>query len=1507
MQTRQKELFTTIRSEGGLLPIEFIRRIESFERDIVGNSSADYHLIEGETILQRISADWSRMKNAWQAFQAARGKLADSDIGTSITREKWLLPLFTSLEYGRLDKATAIDIEGKQYAISHIRGKLPVHLVGSGVDLDKRTQGVAGASRSSPYSMVQEFLNRSVDHIWAFVSNGLILRILRDNVSLTRQAYIEFDLETMFENEVYSDFKVLWLLCHQSRFEAANIAECFMEQWVQQARDQGTRMLEDLRGGVEKAIALFGAGFIDNPANSALRNRLHSGELEKQDYYRQLLRLVYRLIFLFAAEDREVLLSPNATIEQKKRYQEFYSTHRLRFIAGKMKGSVHGDLWQGLKVLMKLLQKDGCSEIGLPPLGSMLWSEESISSLNDCCLSNSAILDAIRALAYTSKDNVRMVVDYRNMGTEELGSVYEALLELHPDINTETGKFELRSASGNERKTTGSYYTPSSLINCLLDSALEPVLKEAEKKPDPEKALLDLKICDPAAGSGHFLIAAAHRIAKRLAMIRTKEEEPPPEQVRHALRDVISRCIYGVDINPMAVELCRISLWMEAMEPGKPLTFIDHHIRCGNSLLGTTPALLAQGIPEEAFNPIEGDDKKLCSEMKKRNKQERGVKNTLTGKLEGGQVSLLTQLSTPVVDLGNLTQSMLQLDDMSVESLSAIDNKQKQYENFIHSQDYLFNHLLADVWCSAFVMKKDGTLPFVITHDVFRKIRENPFWTPPWLKEEISISREQYKFFHWQLEFPDVFRVPGKDELAENEKCGWSGGFDCVLGNPPWERVKIQEKEWFANRNSDIANAPNASFRKRLIERLKTEDTNLYSQFLNDTRSAEGESHIMRNSGRYPLCGRGDINLFAIFSETFSIIVSKSGFSGAILPCGIATDDTTKNFFQYVIDSHRLHYLLGFINEQMLFPNVLHNFKFCLFVLGGLQRTTKTASFAFNCYNVEQSKDVSRRFALSSEDIALLNPNTKTCPVFFWRLSADITKAIYRKIPILYREGAINEWAIKFGTMFHMSNDSGLFKTEQSPNDLPLYEAKMIDQYNHRYASYERMNPGERSHMLPVVTVEQLCSPNYFPQPCYYLERNHIEESLSGKWSASWLLGFREITSAGLWRTTIYSLLPRYGVSNKIPLVFFETSCINLAPCFLACMNSFVLDFVSRQKLGGASYSFFIKRQLPIPSPKIFRTNARWSINESIEKWVNPRVLELTYTSWDLESFAQDFGWSESPFLWNELRRVLIRCELDAAFYHLYLGTDEEWKSNGTKELLDAFPTPRHAIDYIMETFPIVKRTDITEHGTYRTKETILEIYDEMTEAIRTGKPYQTKLDPPPGDIRCTHGYVSRKYHPVSASNKQAFPWEGLEYFVFKMIPHLVKYQPGHQYWLYFNGAVLLADPAKCRNFILSEEDRQRFDSIFKGVAKLSGDSRPDQIRDNLRNDKFISIDENELVALVQPENLIEIDNEEKSMVPFGTIVITTLEQRFKERIAAKSGVEIDSIISEIVNAESIL
>jgi hypothetical protein len=704
-----------------------------------------------------------------------------------------------------------MEIDGKSYPISHFWHHSPMHLVSYRVDLDRRTAGVAGAARTSPHSLVQEFLNRSDEHLWGFVSNGLRLRLLRDNVSLTRQAYVEFDLEGMLEGEVYADFVLLWLLCHQSRVEAEKPEECWLERWARTAQEQGTRALDRLRDGVEEAIKAFGRGFLAHAANSQLREKLRSGALVKQDYYRQLLRLIYRLLFLFVAEDRDLLYDPKAEPEARERYTRYYSTARLRRLAVVHRGTKHADLYRGLRLVMEKLGSDeGCPPLALPALGSFLWSETAIPDLVHCDISNRDFLDAIRALAFTLDNKVLRSVDYKNLGSEELGSIYESLLELHPELNVDAATFNLTTAGGHERKTTGSYYTPASLIQCLLDSALDPVLAEAARKPDAEAAILALKVCDPACGSGHFLVAAAHRIARRLAAIRTGDEEPSPEATRTALRDVISRCIYGVDVNPMAVELCKVSLWMEALEPGKPLTFLEHHIQCGHSLLGTTPALLAQGIPDTAFMPIEGDDKTVTSALRKRNKAERE-----------GQMTFAA-IAESAVSYGTLADGIASVESIDDSSITGVHDKEERYSRLAGSSEYRQARLVADAWCAAFVWKKTKDTPEPVTHDVFCRLLVEPEKVPAATRAEIARLAKQYHFFHWYLAFPDVFRIPTDDEDPENELAGWNGGFDVVVGNPPWERIKIQEKEWFATRRPDIAAAPNAATRRQLISALAT-------------------------------------------------------------------------------------------------------------------------------------------------------------------------------------------------------------------------------------------------------------------------------------------------------------------------------------------------------------------------------------------------------------------------------------------------------------------------------------------------------------------------------------------------------------------------------------------------------------------------------------------------------------------------------------------------------------
>ncbi len=781
---RSKEQFQTIRSQGAILPPDVLRRIAALE--VEGLKPEDYHLPPSTKLNEAISQAWSRIIALWKSFQEAREKILDTDeTGAVITRERWLLPLFQELGYGRLTTQKSPEIEGKLYPIERFWKQIPIHLVGCKLSLDRRAKGVRGAATASPHSLVQEFLNRSDDHLWAFISNGLQLRILRDNLSLSRQSFVEFDLESMMDGEVYADFALLWLLCHESRLESDKPEEYWLEKWSKIAQEQGTRVLSDLRSGVARAIEAFGTGFISHRRNDALRQRLESGDLSTQDFYRQLLRLVYRLLFLFVAEDRNLLHPPDASEQASALYNNHYSTQNLRDLASRIRGSKHADLWHVVNLISASLGRpEGCPELALPGLGSFLWSPTSTPDLlspsqqdsgPQVLIRNENLLDAIRSLAFVERDRALRAVDYRNLGSEELGSVYESLLELHPEINLQARTFVLRTAAGNERKTTGSYYTPDSLVQCLLDSALEPViddrLNEAMKKAKAEgasvqtaqeQALLDITVCDPACGSGHFLIAAAHRLANRLARIRSGETEPVPEDYQHALRDVIRRCLYGVDINPMAAELCKVSLWIESIDPGRPLSFLDHHIKVGNSLLGTTPALMAEGIPDEAFKPLEGDNKAVVSYYKKRNKQERKD-------LKSGQKTFLDELRDRFrIKLGNLPQTIAAINAEDPETAADVDEQIRRYEAAVHSAGYENARLLADAWCAAFVWKKHDTdMPGAvkgcpgnwdaITESIYRAIEENPHSISNTMKAEIRRLANEYQFFHWHLEFPEVF------------------------------------------------------------------------------------------------------------------------------------------------------------------------------------------------------------------------------------------------------------------------------------------------------------------------------------------------------------------------------------------------------------------------------------------------------------------------------------------------------------------------------------------------------------------------------------------------------------------------------------------------------------------------------------------------------------------------------------------------------------------------------
>ncbi|MBD6620896.1 N-6 DNA methylase [Komarekiella sp. 'clone 1'] len=1232
-------------------------------------------------------------------------RLDKNNSATSITRELWVVPLLQSLGYEPVYIATAEVVEDKTYAISHRaepgENKPPIHIIGCRLEVDKRPP--SGMPRLSAHALVQEYLNKT-EHLWAIATNGFRWRLLRDSSLMTRLTYVEFDLEQILNGENFAEFGLFYRLFHRSRLPVGidDADKCLLEYYHQEALQHGGRVREKLRDGVEKALVQLGNGFIQHPQNEHLRQKLgitphYETEITSYEFYRQLLRLIYRLLFLMVAESRNLLLIGD-DLEKARIYREYYSIERLRELAERPHWRREGfqDLWQGLRVTFLLFDENWRGEVlGLSPLNGDLFGSETLSALDNCAIDNYDLLVAIRQLSlYQDKFQIRRV-NYEFLDVEELGSVYESLLDFHPEITPNNyvsvavaspraslrtcaersrsiTNYELKLVFGSDRKTTGSYYTPPQLVQQLIKTALEPVIEEKlrnlENNHQLEKALLSLKVCDPACGSGHFLLAAARRIGKELAKVRTGEAEPGSQPLKLAIRDVIQNCIYGVDLNPLAVDLCKVALWIEGF-PGKlPLSFLDHRIKCGNSLVGVLDLdCLQDGIPDEAYKAVTGDDKKLSTQFKKRNKKEREIDNQ-------GQLSIFGSLET---ERTHYAESARELGDIAEATPQQVKEKQARYQQTRNDSGWWRDYSACNLWTAAFFMPlTEQNLQLLPTTAVLTQLLRGNLSTKNIVDAANKLAEEKH-FFHWCLEFPEVFE---------------QGGFNCVLGNPPWERIKLQEKEFFASQNAEIANALNKAAREKLIKELPKKNLELAKAFENAKHDAEAQSKFIRESSRFPLTAVGDINTYAVFAETTRKLISLDGRVGVIVPTGIATDDTCKKFFGDLTQKQALASLYDFENREGLFAAVDSRMKFSLLAISG--KPIKRGNFAFFLTQPKQLDNKARLFQLTPQDIALINPNTLTCPIFRTSQDAELTKKFYQHIPVLENEKTgSNPWGILFMRMFDMANDSGLFKNEAGDGLVPLYEAKMFHQFTHRWATYT--DSGDTRDL----TDEEKGNASFSVQPRYWVSRVEVENKLAGKWDKDWLLDFRSICRSTDERTAIFSLLPKIAVGHKAPLVLINIKFISLIGCLLANLNSLVFDFVTRQKMGGTDFSYFILKQLPVLPPEAYTP-------EDI-KFISTRVLELVYTAWDMQPFAKDMGYDGEPFIWNSNRRALLRAELDAYYAKLYGLTRDE-----LRYILD--PADVYGEDFPSETFRVLKNNEIKQFGEYRTQRLVLEAWDRI-------------------------------------------------------------------------------------------------------------------------------------------------------------------------------------------------
>ena len=1171
---------------------------------------------------------------------------------------------------------------------------------------------------------------------WGVLTNGRLWRLYDHRSRPRASGYFEADLQQILDADDDDALRRFFLFFRREAFTLRpGSTTTFLESAIAEGRRYEEQIAQDLSGVVFERVF------------PSLVQALADASGESLPQVRQAaLVFLYRLLFVLYAEDRGLL--PVNDI----RYDDYGLRKRVRDdIAGRMAdqdtySSIASNYYDRLMTLFKLIDK-GDPSIGLPPYNGGLFASEAAALLERVRLADSEVAPIIYGLSHTRDPRAgRRFVNYRDMSVQQLGSIYERLLEREPSRG-DAGRITIRP-NPYARKDSGSFYTPQELVDLILDHTLKPLVEErlqafeeksrqlkSDRRPKPERradllkldpaeAVLDLKVLDPAMGSGHFLVTAvdflsdyvadlieyvpavpewldeyASPLVDRVAAIRrdilrrAKESKwviDAAQLTDQAIirRMVLKRCIYGVDKNPLTVELAKVSLWLHSFTVGAPLSFLDHHLRCGDSLIGLRVSDATEDLQRL-----------------------------------GGLFA-----SSAIAGAEAATHGMQRIEEMSDADVSEVRESAALFrgvEETTADLRRLLDFLCGMRWLTAGMKTKERNTFWAPVTDAlghepagaFALLSQGPAATSAasgdpepaesdfeqrW-SDARSIADDE-SFLHWEVAFPGVWRR-WQDARPE-------GGFDAVIGNPPWDRIEQQEVEWFALRDYEIAHAQTGAQRKALINRRTQEGDRRAIEYAAVHRTATAMRRYVQSSHSYPLLSGGRINLYSLFVERAMSLIKPDGFVGLLTPSGIYADKTASNFFKSVSASGRVAGLFDFENRKIFFKDIHASFKFCALIFGGEDRSFDQTKCAFFLHDTRTIVDPERCFTLAPADFSRVNPNTGTAPVFRTRRDADITRRIYERHPVLVDRSQGQErktWPVRFVQgLFNMTSDSHLFRTSDQLDAegfypvqgnrwkrgddlyLPLYQGRMINQFDHR-ANSVRVNP-ESTHnpyLSEEVSEAQHTDPGFLPSTQYWVPARDVEQTIPQ--ALGWALAFRDIARSTDVRTMIASTVPWAGVGNTLPLLVGVEG--HTAACLVANLNSSCVDFVARQKAQGTHLNWYIVEQLPVIAPGDYdrqfgKTTAR--------ELVRDHVLRLTYTSHDMAPFARDLGYVEDsarraapPFTWDEEERRHLRARLDALYFHLY-GLDRD----------DA--------GYILGTFPIVQKHDQSKFGRYRTRDLIL-------------------------------------------------------------------------------------------------------------------------------------------------------------------------------------------------------
>lgn len=1260
---------------------------------------------------------------------------------------------------------------------------------------------------------------------WGMLTNGAIWRLYWQDARSRAEEFFEIDLTAALGipgmqhelDEIEPDhaIKLFFLFFHRGAFlpqDWDNAGRSFHSYALNEARLYEEKVSQDLGSRV------FGEIF-PQLADALARGDLHAkthevgyGQFKRRQFVPNYLDevreaalvLLYRLLFLFYAEDRNLLPVRDA------RYAP-YSVRRLRervrdaVDRGDVFSSRLDNIWRDLQGAFLLID-EGDDAVGMPAYNGGLFDRARAPLLERTRVPDAVMAPIIDALSRRTEDRLRGWINYRDLSVSHLGGIYERLLEytlVHevqakddykekPEIDRITAQ-----PASFARKVSGSYYTHDDLVRLILresvgllarerldafeahikklgrKGSLNPADWEALDTKDPASAMLELKICDPAMGSGHFLVAlvddladrvleaittathwvneqpwAAHLVQTgrpwqspvlaRMAHIRRSIKTTAKDHGwavtdaqlddRHIVRRMIlKKTIFGVDKNPMAVELAKTALWLHTFTVGAPLSFLDHHLKIGDSLHGEQLPRVQRGLQDLGALLLQSEFDRLA-QAAKNIAQVADLTDT-----DIGEAQLSKQLATeadkqiaPIHAVLDFWRALRWLvPGWPVDRIAKLPRLLKVAEG---APNPLLDGLvkLLDPGHNLVAVLSAGNLDGI---DPGTKAAND-------LMGAARAVAARETFFHWWTAFPTVFG-------------SGSGGFDAIIGNPPWDRIKLQEVEWFAERDLNIAAQPRAADRKRLISELRAKKAALWDSYVGATERAEANARVLGNgklgSGDYPMLGGGDVNLYSLFVERAQALIATDGLVALLTPSGIAADKGASAFFQSISSTGRLGALFDFENRKVFFPDVHASFKFCTLVFGGSKRAFKQSRCSFYLHHLAELDDPARVLTLTADDFQRVNPNTGAAPIFRSRRDADITLKLYARHPVLVKHGAVSAsmgqqpdvkvWPVRYLRMFDMTNDSGLFlKADElerqgwqraalnrwdrdSAQALPLYEGKMVQMYDHRAADVV-LNVAnlKRAAQQEAIDAGEKVDPDRFPAPQYWV----CDSDVNKGWPGDWCIAYKSVTAPSNMRTMIDAIVPKCGVGNSMAMVVpelgHEASYAQWAPLLMANLSCMAFDFALRQKVQGQNLNWFIIEQSVVISPKRF--NERLPIpfsnamreaklmnghhpHPTVADFVVPQVLALIYTAHDMAPFARDLGYVDAsgkvlpPFAWDDGERRARQVALDALFFYLYgLGADDA--------------------AYVMDTFPIVREQDEKAFGRYRTKDDVLALLENL-------------------------------------------------------------------------------------------------------------------------------------------------------------------------------------------------